>query len=96
MVSSGTPLTGNATRDYIKRRVYKLTGKAVTPHLIRSMYISYLEESGTPEYIMESTARSMHHSRSTQRRHYDKRQKSKKMQPGLDLAVEIARSILHN
>ena len=92
----GKSLTGNATCNYIKRRVHKITGKVLTPHLIRSMYISYLEDNGTPEYIMQATAQSMHHSRNTQRRHYDKRQKSKKMQPGLDLAVEIAQSILHN
>ncbi|WP_414754241.1 hypothetical protein [Anabaena sp. CCY 9910] len=95
MVDSGKPLTANAVRDYVKRRAYRLTKKAITPHLTRSMYITYLEENGVPENLMVSTAKSMHHSRATQRKHYDKRQQSKKMQPGLDLAVQVAQSILH-
>ncbi|WIA30518.1 hypothetical protein OEZ86_000602 [Tetradesmus obliquus] len=87
---SGEALDVDAVTDVFKKAALRLTGKATHPHLVRDMIVTHLRESGASEQDMESLALLMGHSVKEQRGTYDRRTKAQKVQPAVDLMLELA------
>lgn len=88
------PMKQHTLSEYIRHAAYRMTGKAVTAHLLRDMFVSHLMELGCSDAEMNAVAIAMQHSPETQRAIYDKRTKEKKAAPGVDLARKIAENAI--
>lgn len=67
------PMQQHTLSGYIQQAAYRITGQAVTPHLLRDMFVSHLMELGHSDDEMDAVAIAMQCSPETQRRIYDRR-----------------------
>ncbi|MBD2095120.1 site-specific integrase [Trichocoleus sp. FACHB-591] len=72
------PMKQHTLSEYIRQAAYRIKGQAVTPHLLRDMFVTHVMERGCSDADMNALAVAMHHSPETQRELYDKRNKEKK------------------
>lgn len=56
------PLTDGSLYQYFRKRIYRLTGQAFTPHLVRDSIVTYLKLSGTSDQVLAALAELMAHS----------------------------------
>ena len=67
--------------------LYRLTGKAVNPHLVRSIAITHFFRIGSTSEQMKAFALAMKHSDAMQGSDYDRRTQQEKVQPALDMML---------
>ncbi|KDO21811.1 hypothetical protein SPRG_12628 [Saprolegnia parasitica CBS 223.65] len=88
-----------ATADFIyrtfTRTIYRHTGKKTNPHLLRDSIVTYLRgQSSATEKDLEALAIYMGHSLHMQKSSYDRRTKSQKVAPAIELIQSIKPAIL--
>ncbi|OQR93804.1 hypothetical protein ACHHYP_02271 [Achlya hypogyna] len=88
-----------ATADFIyrtfTRAIYRHTGKKTNPHLLRDSIVTYLRgQSSATEKDLEALAIYMGHSLHMQKSSYDRRTKSQKVAPAIELIQSIKPSVL--
>jgi integrase len=74
----------------LQQAARRLTGKAVTPHMLRHMLITYLKLNGASDAVMGSLAEAMHHSEEMQRRVYDRRCPQQRTQLAQKVVLDLA------
>jgi len=76
----------NSTSLYalFRSAVYRITGKACTPHLLRDSIVTYLKRSNESDNVLEALARLMAHSRQMQGHIYDRRTSQEKVEPAVE------------
>jgi hypothetical protein len=74
----------------LQQAARRLTGKAVTPHMLRHMLITYLKLNGASDAVMGSLAEAMHHSEEMQRRVYDRRCPQQRTQLAQQVVLDLA------
>ncbi|MBD1893212.1 site-specific integrase [Coleofasciculus sp. FACHB-129] len=80
---NGKPISEGALYNYVRKRVYRLTGQAFTPHMVRDSVVTYLKLSGTSDQVLAALAELMAHSQKMQRQVYDRRTPQQKVAPAL-------------
>jgi integrase len=80
---NGKPMTDGSLYNYVRKRVYRLTGQAFTPHMVRDSVVTYLKISGTSDQVLAALAELMAHSQEMQRQVYDRRTPQQKVAPAL-------------
>jgi len=83
----GSILTRSVFSSTFRHAMYRLTGKAVNPHLVRSMAITHFFRSGATNEQMDSLAVGMKHSGKAQDSDYDRRTQQEKVKPALDMML---------
>jgi|GEM_PF-801618 len=86
---NGTPLTAGSLKDLVKCALYRLLHVPVTPHILRTMFITHLYEQKVPGHILDSAALAMHHSRRMQAKSYNKQEQFDKLYPSFALALAL-------
>lgn len=81
----GEPLTRGNITHYVRGVFSVYADIPVPPQVMRSMFATYLNQVGASEAELEAAAAAMHHSRSTQRLHYDRQDKINKVQSVIEL-----------
>lgn len=81
---NGKPLTDNSLYHYFRKRVYRLTGKAFTPHMVRDSIVTHFKLSGASDQVLAALAELMAHSLEMQRKIYDRRTPQQKVAPALE------------
>ena len=84
-----TPLADGSVTGLVKRALYRLLHVPVTPHILRTMFITYLYEQKVPAHILDSAALAMHHSRRMQAQSYNKQEQFDKLYPSFALALAL-------
>lgn len=79
---NGKPLTDGSLYNYFRKRIYRLTGQAFTPHMVRNSIVTYLKLSGTSDSVLAAFAELMAHSQKMQQI-YDHRISEQKVAPAL-------------
>jgi len=74
----------------LQQAARRLTGKAVTPHMLRHMLITHLKLNGASDAVMGSLADAMHHSEEMQRRVYDRRCPQQRTQLAQQVVLDLA------
>ncbi|OKH34781.1 hypothetical protein NIES2101_38430 [Calothrix sp. HK-06] len=85
---NGKPINERALCSYFQKRMYRLTGKLFTPHMVRDSVVTHFKLSGAPDYVLAALADLMAHSQRTQQRIYDRRTPQQKVAPALE-ALEM-------
>ena len=80
---NGKPMTDGSLYNYVRKRVYRLTGQAFTPHMVRDAIVTHLKLSGTSDEVLAALADLMAHSPEMQRKVYDRRTPEQKVAPAL-------------
>ncbi|MBC1235731.1 site-specific integrase [Nostoc sp. 2RC] len=80
---NGKPLTDGSLYQYFRKRIYRLTGQAFTPHMVRDSIVTYLKLSGTSDRVLAALAELMAHSQKMQHQIYDRRTPEQKVAPAL-------------
>lgn len=80
---NGKPLTDGSLYNYFRKRIYRLTGKAFTPHMVRDSIVTYLKLSGTSDSVLAALAELMAHGQKMQHQIYDRRTPEQKVAPAL-------------
>ncbi|HYX18634.1 MAG TPA: site-specific integrase [Nostoc sp.] len=80
---NGKPLTDGSLYQYFRKRIYRLTGQAFTPHLVRDSIVTYLKLSGTSDQVLAALAELLAHSLKMQGKIYDRRTPEQKVAPAL-------------
>ncbi|MDZ8139007.1 MAG: site-specific integrase [Nostoc sp. DedQUE04] len=80
---NGKPLTDGSVYQYFRKRIYRLTGQAFTPHMVRDSIVTYLKLSGTSDQVLAALAELMAHSQKMQHQIYDRRTPEQKVAPAL-------------
>lgn len=81
---NGKPLTDNSLYHYFRKRVYRLTGKAFTPHMVRDSIVTHFKLSGASDQVLAALAELMAHSLEMQCKIYDRRTPQQKVAPALE------------
>ncbi|MBW4607426.1 MAG: site-specific integrase [Hassallia sp. WJT32-NPBG1] len=81
---NGKPLTDGSLYGYFRKRIFRLTGKAFTPHMVRDAIVTYLKLSGTSDQVLAALAELMANSQKMQIRVYDRRTSEQKVAPALE------------
>lgn len=92
----GKPLSPDNVYSIFKHASYRITGKALHPHLIRSMAITYFQKQGKSDAEMASLALAMRHSRQAQQASYDRRTNVEKITPAQNMMLEAAQRLSNN
>jgi hypothetical protein len=77
----GKPLSGGDFTRFFQSQAHRLTGKLLTPHLLRDIYASWFLDRPYTEDVIRSLAYAMGHSVEEMRRTYDKRKAQRKHEP---------------
>lgn len=93
---NGEPLKPSSVYTIFKHAAYRITGKALHPHLIRSMAITYFQKQGKSDAEMASLALAMRHSREAQQKTYDRRTNVEKITPAQNMMLEAAQFLSNN
>ncbi|MEW5860136.1 MAG: site-specific integrase [Cyanobacteriota bacterium] len=80
---NGKPMSDTSLYSYVRKRVYRLTGQAFTPHMVRDAIVTHLKLSGTSDQVLTALADLMAHSITMQRKVYDRRTPQQKVAPAL-------------
>jgi hypothetical protein len=91
---NGKPFTAISLKDLIRKAFYRLLGVPITPHIFRSMFITYLYEQQVSGHVLDSAALAMHHSRRMQAESYNRQEQSDKLLPSLTLAVDLVHQVV--
>lgn len=86
---NGKPLTDGSLYQYFRKRIYRLTGQAFTPHMVRDSIVTYLKLSGTSDQVLAALAELMAHSQKTQHQIYDRRTSEQKLAPALEVLQSL-------
>lgn len=92
---NGKPLTNESLYQLFRHAIYRASvvlfgeGKATNPHLVRDMLVTHLYEIEASEAVMDALAVGMKHSRRTQRKSYDRRNKQAQIDPALRVMQEL-------
>lgn len=81
---NGKPLTASSLYSYFRKRAFRLTGKAFTPHLVRDAIVTHLHLTQAPDAVLDALAQLMAHSRKIQQKIYDRRTSEEKIAPALE------------
>ncbi|KAF0719571.1 Aste57867_940 [Aphanomyces stellatus] len=88
--TKGDPATADFIYRTFTRAIYRLTGKKTNPHLLRDSIVTYLRgQSSATEKDLEALAIYMGHSLNMQKSSYDRRTKSQKVAPAVELIQSI-------
>ena len=68
---------------------YRITGKRLTPHMVRDSIVTFLRKSNATERELEALALYMGHSIEMQRSSYDRRTKEEKVGPAVALLEDV-------
>ena len=68
---------------------YRITGKRLTPHMVRDSIVTFLRKSNATERELEALALYMGHSIEMQRSSYDRRTKEEKVGPAVALLEAV-------
>jgi hypothetical protein len=87
---TGKPLTSDSVYHSVARTCYQYTGKRTNPHLLRDMIVTHVRESSAAsEQQLEALALFMGHSVNIQRKSYDRRTLTKKVEPAVALMKQV-------
>jgi hypothetical protein len=87
---TGKPLTSDSVYHSVARTCYHYTGKRTNPHLLRDMIVTHVRESSAAsEQQLEALALFMGHSVNVQRKSYDRRTLTKKVEPAVALLKQV-------
>ncbi|CAK4700041.1 hypothetical protein LEN26_009045 [Aphanomyces euteiches] len=88
--TKGEPATADFIYRTFTRAIYRHTGKKTNPHLLRDSIVTYLRgQSSATEKDLEALAIYMGHSLNMQKSSYDRRTKSQKVAPAVELIQSI-------
>ncbi|OUL23036.1 hypothetical protein BV378_24475 [Nostoc sp. RF31YmG] len=80
---NGKPLTDGSLYQYFRKRIYRLTGQAFTPHMVRDSIVTHLKLLGTSDQVLAALAELMAHSQKMQHKIYDRRTPEERVAPAL-------------
>ncbi len=80
-LKQGKPFKENNFGDFFRKTAHSLSGKQLTPHLIRDIYASWFLDREYTEDVIRSLAYAMGHSPEELRKSYDKRKSHRKHEP---------------
>jgi hypothetical protein len=92
---NGKPYTRESLYHLFRHAIYRASvvlfgeGKALNPHLVRDMAVTYFIRVGASEHQMDALAIGMKHSRRTQREIYDRRTKQEKVAPAQQMMLSV-------
>ncbi len=92
---NGKPYTSESLYQLFRHAIYRASvvlfgeGKALNPHLVRDMAVTYFIREGASEQQMDALAIGMKHSRRTQREIYDRRTKQEKVAPAQQMMLSV-------
>lgn len=86
---NGKPMSDSALSSYFKKRMYRLTGKVFTPHMVRDSVVTHMKLSGASDKVLAALAELLAHSQRTQQRNYDRRTPEQKVAPALEALQSI-------
>jgi len=89
--TNGAPFNVSSFGIFFKTTAHRLTGKALTPHLVRDMAVTHFQRQGKSDAEMASLALAMRHSREMQQRVYDHRTAIEKVKPASNMMLEAAK-----
>lgn len=81
---NGKLLTSVSPYGYFRRRAFRLTGQAFTPHLVRDAVVTRFHITEAPDEVLNALVQLMAHSRKIQQRVYDRRTPEQKIAPALE------------
>lgn len=90
--ANGYPLTEKSLYKLFRTTAYRITGKRLTPHMVRDAVVTHLRGTNASEKELEALAMYMGHSVAMQRETYDRRTKEEKVEPAISLLRNLARS----
>jgi len=83
--ANGKPFTDKSLYKLFRTTAYRITGKRLTPHMVRDAVITHLRGSNASEKELEALAIYMGHSITIQKSTYDRRTKSEKVEPAIKI-----------
>lgn len=86
---NGQPYTDKQMYKMFWQTSYRITGKRMTPHMVRDSVVTHLRRADTSEKELESLAMLMGHSLDMQRSSYDRRTKEEKVEPAVALLESV-------
>lgn len=87
--SNGQPLSDKSLYKLFWTTCYRITGKRLSPHMVRDVVITHLRGTNATERQLEALAIYMGHSVSIQKSTYDRRSKQEKVQPAVSLLESL-------
>lgn len=87
--SNGQPLSDKSLYKLFWTTCYRITGKRLSPHMVRDVVITHLRGTNATERELEALAIYMGHSVSIQKSTYDRRSKQEKVQPAVSLLESL-------
>jgi len=88
----GKPLDSASYGSVVTHAINRFTGVPVNPHSTRSMFVTFLKDSGATDAQMDSAAKFMRHSRQTQEKIYNQQTLHKE----LELSGLIAKRLVES
>jgi hypothetical protein len=91
----GQPYTAEGMYQQFRHAIYRASavlfnhGKALNPHLVRSMAITHFIREGATEQQMDAMSIAMKHSRDAQKRDYDRRSQQEKLAPAQQMMLSV-------
>ena len=85
----GKPMSAQSVHRLFVSAAERITGQRTNPHLVRDMIVTYLRGTDASERELEALAIYMGHSVDMQRKSYDRRNKSEKVQPAVTLLANL-------
>lgn len=89
--ANGQPLTDKSLYKLFWTTCYRITGKRLSPHMVRDVVITHLRGTNASERELEALAIYMGHSVTIQKSTYDRRSKQDKVQPAVNLLESLNR-----
>lgn len=87
--ANGQPLTDKSLYKLFWTTSFRISGKRLTPHMVRDVVITHLRGTDASERELEALAIYMGHSVSIQKSTYDRRSQQEKVQPAVNLLASI-------
>lgn len=87
--ANGQPLTDKSLYKLFWTTCYRITGKRLSPHMVRDVVITHLRGTNASERELEALAIYMGHSVTIQKSTYDRRSKQDKVQPAINLLESL-------
>lgn len=87
--ANGQPLTDKSLYKLFWTTSFRISGKRLSPHMVRDVVITHLRGTDASERELEALAIYMGHSVSIQKSTYDRRSQQEKVQPAVNLLASI-------
>lgn len=87
--ANGQPLTDKSLYKLFWTTSFRISGKRLSPHMVRDVVITHLRGTDASERELEALAIYMGHSVSIQKSTYDRRSQEEKVQPAVNLLASI-------